>query len=125
MGEQASSHISPAIVLLAVGAVAFSGAGGLVSGEKVRMLLGAGAGFCLIMLLVTWIMLSARSWSEWAHCGLSAANGALCGLCYGLYFGVGAGWASPLVNATAGAGLGFLSFWAWRLKHPARWRDDR
>lgn len=125
MGDQPSSHIAPAIVLLAVGAVAFSGFGGLVPGEKVRTLLGAGAGFCLMMLLVPWIMLTARPWSEWAHCGMSTAYGALWGICYGLYFGAGTGWASPLVNAAAGAGLGFLSYWAWRLKHPRSGWDDR
>ena len=125
MGEQSSSHIAPAIVFLAVGAVAFSGAGGLVPGEKARMLLGAGAGFCLIMLLVPWIMLTARPWSEWAHCGMSTAHGALGGVCYGLYFDAGSGWASLLGSSAAGAGLGFLSFWAWRLRYPDSGRDDR
>lgn len=67
----------------------------------------------------------ARPWSEWAHCGMSTAHGALWGVCYGLYFGAGTGWAGPLVNAAAGAGLGFLSYWVWRLKHPRRGWDDR
>lgn len=125
MGDQPSSHIAPAIVLLAVCAVAFSGSGGLVTGEQVRTLLGAGAGFCLIMLMVPWIMLMARRWSAWAQCGMSTAYGALGGICYGLYFGAGTGWTSPLFNLAGGAGLGFVSFWAWRLRYPASWWDGR
>lgn len=124
MGDQPSSHIAPAIVLLAVCSVAFSGFGGLADEEQMRTLLGAGAGFCLIMLLVPWIMLMARRWSAWAQCGMSTAYGALGGICYGLYFGAGTGWTSLLVNLAAGAGLGFLSFWARWLRYAYSW-DDR
>ncbi|NBW08253.1 MAG: hypothetical protein EBR82_09520 [Caulobacteraceae bacterium] len=124
MNDKPPAFLAPAVVLLAVSAVLFAGIGGLVSGGTGQKLCAAGAGFCLMMLVVPWVFLSARRLSTGADMGMAVAFGALAGLCYGLCFGAGAGLPGLVGNVALGAGAGLVAYWGRRLRRLSNWRDD-
>ena len=124
MDDKAPAFLAPAVVLLAASAVVFAGVGGLVSGGTGQKLCAAGAGFCLMMLFVPWIFLSAKGLSTGADMGIAVAFGALGGLCYGLCFAAGAGLTGLVGNAALGAGAGFVGYWGQRFRRLSGWRGD-
>lgn len=83
MTQPIPRFIAPTVLVLAVLAVAFAGLGGMVIGDKIYPLFGAGVLFCLGMILVFHIVLGgwfrqrrcmasqrvkARSWEPVAAC---------------------------------------------------------
>ena len=116
MADTLIKRLVPAVTLLAGSAVAFSGFGGIASSEAGRVLCGAGAGFCLLMLIVPGIFLSSRYQSVQADNALYMAVGALLGACFTLYFESGSSWLSLIGNVLIGAGLGFIMYWVYRLR---------
>lgn len=103
--------ITPAVTVLAVMAVAFAGLGGMVIGEKLYPLFGAGVLFCLCMTLVFHIVVAGLI-SAKAMYGLTAAQGALMGVCGGLFLLPGTS-LLVLIGLTAlGAAVSVISYWA-------------
>ncbi len=82
-----------------------------------RTLCGAGAFFCLLMLIVPLVFLSDNEWSLNVQAGVSTAIGALGGLCIGLYYADDSGLSSLLSHTLLGAGVGYVGFWGWWLRH--------
>jgi hypothetical protein len=123
MKPTSEPDLTPPISALAILAVAFSGFGGLASDDTHRQLLAAGAGFCLLMLGVVWIFLTTKADSHQAQSGLSAAFGALVGVCHGLYFATGPSLRALLLKAAIGALGGYIAYWVLVLRTGGLWRD--
>lgn len=103
-----SPHLEIFVVVFSVTATVLAGLGGLAPEGSGRILLGMGTIFCLLMMIVPAIFsASGRHSIESAK---SAALGALCGICYGLFYRAPP--ANLLGAAVAGAALGFASYWA-------------
>ncbi len=97
------------MLVLVVSAVFLSGWGGLVSSPKPHSLLGAGAGFCLLMLIVPGLFLMMAERATPVMFGLATGQGAVFGLCGSLYFFAGGGLSALLQYTAAGAGFGLFS----------------
>lgn len=123
MKPSSKPDLTPAISILAVLAVAFSALGGLAAEDSYRNLFAAGAGFCLLMLCVVWVFLTTQVESYVAQSGLSAAFGALAGVCYGLCFPTEPLLPALLLKAAVGAVAGYISYWGWLLRTGALWSD--
>lgn len=120
MERPLSSYLAPAVALFATLAVLCAGIGGLLGEGPHRTLLAAGSAFWLAMLFVAWIFVSTRVPSRLSQSGISAAIGALTGLCCGLCFTPERGWIG-LVSATAiGAICGFVGYWLSLLRYDSR-----
>lgn len=116
MTKPVPRFIGPTVVVLAVLAVAFAGAGGMLVGERVYPLFGVGALFCLCMILVFEIILSGLV-TQRAMIGLAAGHGALMGACASLFFLPGSGLLALLCFTAGGAVVGAVSFWWYRVRH--------
>ncbi len=99
------------MLVLAVLAVAFAGLGGMVIGDKIYPLFGAGVLFCLCMILVFNIVLGGLV-STRAMYGLTASQGALMGACGGLFLLPGSGLLALIGLTALGAAVGVISQWA-------------
>jgi len=120
MEDELSPHLQRLTVAFAILAVTCAGFGGLAEPGPMRTLLGAGASFWLLMLIVPMIFVSGKGWSNLTLSGLHTAWGALSGACYGLFFEHG-GFA--VVQSTAvGAAVGFFGYWTTYLKTGRPWR---
>lgn len=106
------TYLALAVVAFAVLAVLFAGVGGFVSEPSARTLLAAGAAFWLAMIIVPWTFFSAtQNLSRAAGSGISAALGALVGMCYGLCFSPESDLTGLLGNTFGGAAIGCLTYW--------------
>lgn len=124
MVPPANQYLAPAIAIFAVLAVTFAGFGGLAATESHRNLFAAGASFWLLMLLVPWIFVSTRDWSQTTQSSVSVAHGGLAGLCVSLCFAPGAGWMALLAHLAAGAAIGFAIHWLLLIRYGTLWRDE-
>lgn len=88
---------------------------------EARILVGAAAGFCGMMLLVPWVFSTGPA-DLWRDQARAAVAGALGGLCWALYAYAGAGWLSALAGIGVGAGCGVLGYWSDRAR---MWAVDR
>lgn len=122
MNEDTPGWMAPASVVLAVAAVALSGVGGLMEHDRVRLLFGGLAVFCLAMLGVFMVMAGDRASHE-EQGGLYAGLGALVGLCWDL---ASAGGFTPfglVLHALGGAVLSFVIYWGRVLRQARFWRE--
>ena len=124
MEPSSKPDLIPAISILAVLAVAFSALAGLSVDGPYRNLFAAGAGFCLLMLCIVWMFLATKLESHSTHSSISAAYGALMGLCYGLCFARAATVSALILHAATGALVGYIGYWGWVTRSGALWRDD-
>lgn len=111
-----NQYSAPTTVIFAALAVACAGLGGLAGTESHRNLFAAAAGFWWLMLLIPQVFMSTENGSHMKQSALSAAHGALGGLCFGLCFASAAGWKVLLDHTTVGAAIGFASYWLWLLR---------
>ncbi|WP_292034614.1 MULTISPECIES: hypothetical protein [unclassified Brevundimonas] len=111
MSQPIPRFIAPTVLVLAVLAVAFAGLGGMVIGDKIYPLFGAGVLFCLCMILVFNIVLGGLV-STRAMYGLTASQGALMGACGGLFLLPGSGLLALIGLTALGAAVGVISQWA-------------
>ncbi|MDQ8030195.1 MAG: hypothetical protein REJ23_15820 [Brevundimonas sp.] len=123
MAPLKNANLTPVVMALAFLAVVCAGAGGLMSTEAHRNLFAAGSGFWLLMLLVPWIFASTDDYSHLTRSLISAAYGALAGLCFGLCLVEGERWSAVLGSAALGAVIKFTVYWAWFLRRGGLWRE--
>jgi len=116
MTQPIPRFIGPTVVVLAVLAVTFAGLGGMAVGERVYPLFGAGALFCLGMILVFEIILNGLV-SRKAMTGLAAGQGALLGACTSLFLLPGSGFLTLVGFTAGGAVFGAVSFWWYRVRY--------
>lgn len=122
MNEDTPGWMAPASVVLAVAAVALSGVGGLMEHDRVRLLFGGLAVFCLAMLGVFMVMAGDRASHE-EQGGLYAGLGALVGLCWDLASADGFSPSGVALHALGGAVLSFIVYWGWVLRQASFWRE--
>ena len=115
MTQPVPRFIAPAIVVFAVSAVTLAGFGGMMIGARIYALFGAGALFCLLMLLVFEMVLSGLV-SDASRYALAAGQGALTGACSSLFFFPGSGFISLLGLTAAGAAISIIIHWARELR---------
>jgi hypothetical protein len=122
MNEDTPGWMAPASVVLAVAAVALSGVGGLMEQDRVRLLFGGLAVFCLAMLGVFMVMAGDRASHE-EQGGLYAGLGALAGLCRDLAAADGFSLSGLVLHMLGGAVLSFVVYWGWVLRRASFWRE--
>lgn len=115
MTQPIPRFIAPTVLVLAVLAVAFAGLGGMVIGDKIYPLFGAGVLFCLGMILVFHIVLGGLVSAKSMY-GLAAGQGALMGACGGLFLLPGSGLLTLMGLTALGAAVGVISHWALELR---------
>lgn len=122
MNDAPTPHVLAAVIVLAAGAVALSGLGGMTPEGQLRVLFGAGAAFCVLMLFVPGVFfMSGRSLSTGS--GAAAACGVLIGVCANLYF-VSDGRLSGLIGYAVGGGVGgYVFYWIGILRQGRLWLD--
>lgn len=110
MTKPTPAFIAPVVTVLAVSGVLFAGLGGMIVGDSLYPLLGAGALFCLLMILVFTMVLGNFASSEGRY-AIAGGYGALAGVCVSLYFYPGTGWAGLLATAALGAVCALIRQW--------------
>lgn len=116
MNQAIPRFIAPTVVVLAVLAVAFAGLGGMVVGERIYPLFGAGVLVCQGMLLVFEIVLSGLV-TRRAMFGLTTGHGGLMAACASLFFLPGSDLPTLLGSTAGGAVLGAVCFWWYEVRH--------
>lgn len=122
MKDPVLDYLTPAFVVLAVSALVLSGFGGMLSGQRIQALFGAGVGFCLLMLVVLSITLADRV-SLWTQSHVVTGVGVLAGVCYHLLVVADGAWAGLIGHAAVGGLLSFVIYWARIARSPSIWRD--
>jgi len=97
------------VIGLAVAAVLCAGLGGMIDAPA-RTVLGAGALFCLVILILP-AMFVVGDQGFWIGGHVSAGWGAVAGVCGNLFFPEDGGLAVLPFHALAGAAFGFGVFW--------------
>ncbi|NBW11427.1 MAG: hypothetical protein EBR82_25680 [Caulobacteraceae bacterium] len=99
------------VVVFAAAALMFAGFGGLAPGEGPgRPLMGAGAGFSLIMLFLPFYFGGSLNWPGWSGPVAAAALGGFFAFCNGLYFLPGSSLPAMFGQVAIGAIFGLLAY---------------
>jgi len=122
MTEPRNSYFWPVVFGLSVGALIFSGFGGLVEG-KAHVLFGAGAVFCLMMLIVPAIFAGTNQ-SLTVESGIAAIGGVLLGICGHLYFVADGRLSGMAGHAVLGGVGGYMAYWGSLLRYGGLFRGD-